>query len=294
MENVRPLISKKEMKGVSIEQIISMFRSMDTDMQNKGATFLYYYMEGYVKSIINKHFPSYKEKYMDDLFHEGMVGVFDGAAKYDPAIAKPTTFLKRYIFCEISSYVTKQIHDSTPHFQKYNRIIKKAEQEFVRFGKTDYTDADLTIATGINLETIKNTRKVADKSISHIESTDVDFYSTSARIEGPLETLIHNEIPNILWMSLRELPKLQREVLTEFYVDNLSMNEIAKKMNMPVHIIKKARERALKQLKITVLVKYNGEERKEMLLEHQDDITLDDCRASDEIFKLYMEAEELD
>lgn len=293
MENMRPLINKQEMRDLSIEDIIRMFRSWDPDIQNRGATFLYYYMEGYVKSVITNYFPSYKEKYMDDLFHEGMKGVFDGAAKYDPAIAKPTTFFKRYIFSEISQYVTKQIHESTPHFQKYNRIIKKAEQEFVRFGKTDYTDTDLAIATGINLETIKNTRKVSRKMISHIESTDVDFYSTSAQIEGPLESLINNEVSNILWECLDKLPELERDVLVGFYVENHSMNEVAQKLDVPIHIIKKAREHSLKQLKTTISVKYNGEERQEILLEH-DEIELNDSRASNEIFALYMEAEELD
>ena len=161
--------SKKQQKEeqVKFEKIMEMYHHGNQEMAKYLALQA---MENYIKSLMKKQFSTYVTKYFDDLLQEGYMAVLEGLETYDVKRAKPTTFFRFYIVHNMTEYITRFVNESTAHYQKNNQLIRQVERKYEKNHK-EATDADIAIELGMNIETIKATRKIDGKTLNHIGVT---------------------------------------------------------------------------------------------------------------------------
>ena len=258
--------SKKQQKEeqVKFEKIMEMYHHGNQEMAKYLALQA---MENYIKSLMKKQFSTYVTKYFDDLLQEGYMAVLEGLETYDVKRAKPTTFFRFYIVHNMTEYITRFENESTAHYQKNNQLIRQVERKYEKNHK-EATDADIAIELGMNIETIKATRKIDGKTLNHIESTDNDFFSNQMEEKSPEEIILESEKRKALADKINSLPEVERVVLKMHFCEQKSQREIARDTGLKTDEIRKSKERGIKQLRMRLKNDYSVKERNQ-----EDDIS---------------------
>lgn len=258
--------SKKQQKEeqVKFEKIMEMYHHGNQEMAKYLALQA---MENYIKSLMKKQFSTYVTKYFDDLLQEGYMAVLEGLETYDVKRAKPTTFFRFYIVHNMTEYITRFVNESTAHYQKNNQLIRQVERKYEKNHK-EATDADIAIELGMNIETIKATRKIDGKTLNHIESTDNDFFSNQMEEKSPEEIILESEKRRALADKINSLPEVERVVLKMHFCEQKSQREIARETGLKADEIRKFKERGIKQLRMRLKNDYSVKERNQ-----EDDIS---------------------
>lgn len=204
-------------------------------------------LEGYLVGLRDQIFGSYKT-YYDELYQEGCVGILKALPNYDPKRGMPTTYFKPYIQHQMSAFITNFVSQSTAHYQKNSRAINSVINRYQREGK-EVSDTDIAIETGINLETIIQTKKIDGKVINHIESTESDFFSMQRQEKSPEEISLENEDQKILIKSIQGLKEIEKDVIVLIYFEDFSQKKTAEKLHMRVEDVRNIKEQALKKLR---------------------------------------------
>lgn len=258
--------SKKQQKEeqVKFEKIMEMYHHGNQEMAKYLALQA---MENYIKSLMKKQFPTYVTNYFEDLLQEGYMAVLEGLETYDVKRAKPTTFFRFYIVHNMTEYITRFVNESTAHYQKNNQLIRQVERKYEKNHK-EATDADIAIELGMNIETIKATRKIDGKTLNHIESTDNDFFSNQMEEKSPEEIILESEKRKALADKINSLPEVERVVLKKHFCEQKSQREIARETGLKTDEIRKSKERGIKQLRMRLKNDYSVKERNQ-----EDDIS---------------------
>lgn len=266
--------SKKQQKEeqVKFEKIMEMYHHGNQEMAKYLALQA---MENYIKSLMKKQFSTYVTKYFDDLLQEGYMAVLEGLETYDVKRAKPTTFFRFYIVHNMTEYITRFVNESTAHYQKNNQLIRQVERKYEKNHK-EATDADIAIELGMNIETIKATRKIDGKTLNHIESTDNDFFSNQMEEKSPEEIILESEKRKALADKINSLPEVERVVLKMHFCEQKSQREIARETGLKTDEIRKSKERGIKQLRMRLKNDYSVKERNQ-----EDDISFSEEDMSD-------------
>lgn len=258
--------SKKQQKEeqVKFEKIMEMYHHGNQEMAKYLALQA---MENYIRSLMKKQFPTYVTNYFEDLLQEGYMAVLEGLETYDVKRAKPTTFFRFYIVHNMTEYITRFVNESTAHYQKNNQLIRQVERKYEKNHK-EATDADIAIELGMNIETIKATRKIDGKTLNHIESTDNDFFSNQMEEKSPEEIILESEKRKALADKINSLPEVERVVLKMHFCEQKSQREIARETGLKTDEIRKSKERGIKQLRMRLKNDYSVKERNQ-----EDDIS---------------------
>lgn len=258
--------SKKQQKEeqVKFEKIMEMYHHGNQEMAKYLALQA---MENYIKSLMKKQFPTYVTNYFEDLLQEGYMAVLEGLETYDVKRAKPTTFFRFYIVHNMTEYITRFVNESTAHYQKNNQLIRQVKRKYEKNHK-EATDADIAIELGMNIETIKATRKIDGKTLNHIESTDNDFFSNQMEEKSPEEIILESEKRKALADKINSLPEVERVVLKMHFCEQKSQREIARETGLKTDEIRKSKERGIKQLRMRLKNDYSVKERNQ-----EDDIS---------------------
>lgn len=258
--------SKKQQKEeqVKFEKIMEMYHHGNQEMAKYLALQA---MENYIKSLMKKQFPTYVTNYFEDLLQEGYMAVLEGLETYDVKRAKPTTFFRFYIVHNMTEYITRFVNESTAHYQKNNQLIRQVERKYEKNHK-EATDADIAIELGMNIETIKATRKIDGKTLNHIESTDNDFFSNQMEEKSPEEIILESEKRKALADKINSLPEVERVVLKMHFCEQKSQREITRETGLKTDEIRKSKERGIKQLRMRLKNDYSVKERNQ-----EDDIS---------------------
>ena len=258
--------SKKQQKEeqVEFEKIMEMYHHGNQEMAKYLALQA---MENYIKSLMKKQFSTYVTKYFDDLLQEGYMAVLEGLETYDVKRAKPTPFFRFYIVHNLTEYITRFVNESTAHYQKNNQLIRQIERKYEKDHK-EATDADIAIELGMNIETIKATRKIDGKTLNHIEATDNDFFSNQMEEKSPEEIILESEKRRALADKINSLPEVERVVLKMHFCEQKSQREIARETGLKADEIRKSKERGIKQLRMRLKNDYSVKERNQ-----EDDIS---------------------
>lgn len=167
----------------------------------------------------------------------------------------------------MTEYITRFVNESTAHYQKNNQLIRQVERKYEKNHK-EATDADIAIELGMNIETIKATRKIDGKTLNHIESTDNDFFSNQMEEKSPEEIILESEKRKALADKINSLPEVERVVLKMHFCEQKSQREIARETGLKTDEIRKSKERGIKQLRMRLKNDYSVKERNQ-----EDDIS---------------------
>ena len=126
-------------------------------------------MDSYIIRRINDIYPTYKEKYLDDLIQQARVGVLEGMKKFDPTKGAPTTYLKLYIDHEIGLFLTEMVNNTSLYYTKQTKIVSQCISDKKERG-IPFTLEDVAIETQVPLKTVKKALELKNRSFVSIDS----------------------------------------------------------------------------------------------------------------------------
>ena len=173
----------------------------------------------------------------DDLYSVGLIGLLQALRNYNPACG---TSFETYARVRVRGamldelrrmdWVPRTIHEKA---RRIKVVLGELEQ---KFGKTP-TEAQMAKAMNLSLkeyeELLDEVRPAAFVCLDAVNSSeDGDsgpLYEVIAdqTHEGPVEKVSNNELKQVIFERLKELPEMQRKVLALYYLEDMHLREIA-------------------------------------------------------------------
>ena len=173
----------------------------------------------------------------DDLYSVGLVGLLHALRNYNPACG---TSFETYARVRIRGamldelrrmdWVPRTIHEKA---RKIKEVLSELEQ---KLGKTP-TEVQMAKAMNMSVkeyeELLDEVRPAAFVCLDAVNaSEDGDngpLYEVIAdqAEDGPVEHASNNELKQVIFERLKELPEMQRKVLALYYLEDMHLREIA-------------------------------------------------------------------
>ena len=173
----------------------------------------------------------------DDLYSVGLIGLLHALRNYNPACG---TSFETYARVRVRGamldelrrmdWVPRTIHEKA---RRLKSVLGELEQ---KLGKTP-TEAQMAKAMNLTVkeyeELLDEVRPAAFVCLDAVNSSeDGDsgpLYEVIAdhTSEGPVEKVSNNELKQVIFERLKELPEMQRKVLALYYIEDMHLREIA-------------------------------------------------------------------
>ena len=181
----------------------------------------------------------------NDLISAGMIGLMDAMKKFDPS---RQVLFKTYAEFRIRGAMLDEIRsmDWVPRTVKdKSNLLRKTVQELGK--KLGRPPADEEVAEALSMDTEEYQRfliqahEVTMVPIDDMEtSLDRDGPSFSAAMKGaailgnqdPLEALLSEDTKKILAKAIEKLPGKERQVISLYYFNGLTMKEVGKVLDL--------------------------------------------------------------
>ena len=178
----------------------------------------------------------------DDLYSVGLIGLLQAMRNYNPACG---TSFETYARVRVRGsmldelrrmdWVPRTIHEKA---RRLKDVLAGLEQ---KLGQTP-TEAQMAKAMDLTLteygELLDEIRPAAFVCLDAVNSSeDGDsgpLYEVIADLTGdnPMEKASSNELKQVIFERLKELPEMQRKVLALYYVEDMHLREIAEVFNL--------------------------------------------------------------
>jgi RNA polymerase sigma factor for flagellar operon FliA len=210
---------------------------------------------------IRQHLPAHVE--VDDLIANGVLGLVDAVAKFDTA---KRVKLESYARHRVRGAILDGLRGADPasrDMRRKNKRIQLLYRELeVKLGRP-VTDEEMAAAVGISLANWHRT-------LREVQSVGFDFGirpisagPTSKRLPteptlladheaNPFELCYRREQREILTRALSHLPERERGILTFYYYEELTMKQIADRLNVDESRVSQLHSAALVRLKSAV------------------------------------------
>ena len=173
----------------------------------------------------------------DDLYSVGLIGLLQALRNYNPACG---TSFETYARVRVRGamldelrrmdWVPRTIHEKA---RKIKEVLANLEQ---KLGKTP-TEAQMAKAMNMSvkeyeelLDEVRPAAFVCLDSVSASEDGDSGpLYEVIAdqTHEGTVEKVSNNELKQVIFERLKDLPEMQRKVLALYYLEDMHLREIA-------------------------------------------------------------------
>lgn len=173
----------------------------------------------------------------DDLYSVGLVGLLQALRNYNPACG---TSFETYARVRVRGAMLDELRrmDWVPRtIHEKARRIKEVLGELEQKLGTTPTEAQMAKAMNMSVkdyeELLDEVRPAAFVCLDAVNaSEDGDsgpLYEVIADQvnEGPLERVSNNELKQVIFERLKELPEMQRKVLALYYLEDMHLREIA-------------------------------------------------------------------
>lgn len=210
---------------------------------------------------IREHLPAHVE--VDDLLANGVLGLVDAVAKFDTA---KRVKLESYARHRVRGAILDGLRGADPASRDMRRKNKRIQQLYreleVKFGRP-VTDEEMAAAFGLSLPQWYRT-------LSEVQGVGFDFGirpisagPTTKRLPteptllaaheaNPFELCYRREQREILIRALSRLPERERRILTFYYYGELTMRQIADRLNVDESRVSQLHSAALVRLKSSV------------------------------------------
>jgi RNA polymerase sigma factor for flagellar operon FliA len=188
----------------------------------------------YIARRIHDRLPS--QVPLDDLVHAGVVGLIDAVEKFDPG---KNVQLKTYAKFRIRGAILDSLREmdwSPRHLRRQGRRIEEAHRDLkLRLGR-EATEPELARELGMNLDDFQHLLgelRGLDLGSLQAESTDpqaeeeVVSYRPGGTDKDPFFLCLHGEIRSHITSALEVLDEKEKQVVKLYYLDELTMKEVA-------------------------------------------------------------------
>jgi len=210
---------------------------------------------------IREHLPAHVE--VDDLLGNGVLGLVDAVAKFDTG--KQVKF-ESYARHRVRGGILDGLRDADPASRDMRRKSKKIHQLYremeLKLGRP-VTDEEISAALGLTLSqwhrTLHEIQSVGFDCGTRAISAGPTLRKASAEPElltdpeaGPYELCYQREQREVLGRALMRLRERERQILTLYYYQELTMKQIADRLCVDESRVSQLHSAALVRLKAAV------------------------------------------
>jgi RNA polymerase sigma factor for flagellar operon FliA len=216
-----------------------------------------------VAFTIREHLPAHVE--VDDLLANGMLGLVDAVAKFDTT---KRVKLESYARHRVRGGILDGLRNADPASRDLRRKHKKIQKLYreleVKFGRP-VEDEEVAAALGMNLaqwhRTLNEIQSVGFDFGARILSASPTSKSVSRRIEpalladdaaDPFDLCYGREQHEILGRALSFLRERERQIITLYYEQELTMKQIADRLRVDESRVSQLHSAALVRLRASM------------------------------------------
>jgi RNA polymerase sigma factor for flagellar operon FliA len=212
----------------------------------------------YVKRIVHRiavHLPSTID--IDDLMNVGVIGLIQAVDRYDPK--RDNKFMTYAVF-RIKGAVLSELRSRDFLSRSNRRKIRELENAYIkleqRLGR-EVNETEVAKELGVDVEQIYRTRQMS--SISFISFEELGCSSKDEK-EKLLSYLVDNdddaltltrlkEIKEAVVKAIKQLPEKERMVISLYYLEELTMKETGKVLNITESRVSQIHSQAIQRLR---------------------------------------------
>jgi RNA polymerase primary sigma factor len=210
-------------------------------------------MDALVKYVINRHYPTYREKHYEDMLQTGRMAIVETLGGYTGKCA-PSSYFYTTIRHEIQVFVAEDVHRTTRHYAAMANKIRKAEIALAQIdGKEHHDDLTISVYTGLPLTTVIETRR---------QTLAADFVELNPNIDAdesmlddygnPAAAYWKQERANAVKNAIKRLSPIEAQVISLMYGmdgDNpCNPPEIARRLHLKTDQVRKISQDACRKL----------------------------------------------
>ncbi|WFR59056.1 sigma-70 family RNA polymerase sigma factor [Anaerocolumna sp. AGMB13025] len=172
-------------------------------------------MDKFISKFISEQYPTFIGSHYEDMIQAARMGIIIGLDKYNPEIAKPTTFFVLYIKHEVSQYINNYVNGLSTYYanEKYkiNKAINQLENE-----NRETSDVNIAEITGITAENVKQIRNMI-ASTSNVAFDEV-FMNKADENDTPEQIVLKKELGETINNTIeRYLTDTEKRIITMYY-----------------------------------------------------------------------------
>lgn len=204
----------KDIKMTKI--LIEAARDMDNPLlSEKAKELLVKSMDKFIAKFISEQYPTFVGAYYEDMVQAARMGIIIGLEKYNPEIAKPTTFFVLYIKHEVSQYINNYVNGLSTYYanEKYkiNRAISLLEKE-----NKESSDINIAEITGISVDNVKQLRNMI--ALSTNVAFDEVFMNKADENDTPEQVILKKELGETISNTIKKhLTDTEKKIITMYY-----------------------------------------------------------------------------
>jgi len=212
----------------------------------------------YVKRIVHRiavHLPSTVD--IDDLMNVGVIGLIQAVDRYDPG--RDNKFMTYAVF-RIKGAVLSELRSRDFLSRSNRRKIRDLENACLKLEQKlgrEVDDNDIARELGIDVEHVYRTRQMS--SISFISFEELGFSSRDEK-EKLLSYLVDNdddaltltrlkELKEAVARAIEQLPEKEKLVIALYYVEELTMKEAGKVLDITESRVSQIHSQAILRLR---------------------------------------------
>jgi len=212
----------------------------------------------YVKRIVQRiavHLPATVD--VEDLMNVGVIGLIQAVDRYDPG--RDNKFMTYAVF-RIKGAVLSELRSRDYLSRSNRRKIRELENTYLKLEQKlgrQVEDEEVAVELGVDLEQIYRTKQIS--SISFISFEELG-YSSREEKEKLLNYLVNNdddaltvtrlkEIKQAVANAIERLPEKERLVISLYYLEELTMKEAGKVLNITESRVSQIHSQAIRRLR---------------------------------------------
>lgn len=245
---VEEILAVRQQKSLPMSSIMDMYHSENDFLINKAKEYTVMNYERYIYNIMHQYYPSYVDKYSEELYQCGVIGVLNALKKYDEKKGMFTTYSRKFIIHEMEMQINFNHNDTSVHYNNIQEKIKKAIKD-IEEQNCEASIAAISMMTELKPEVVK-------REMEYMERTNFIYIDSESEIEqiydyreSPEELAIINENSKVLQEAMESLPQEMREIVWKKFVLEMNNEEIAAQYNTTAGKIKTIFQHGIKRIK---------------------------------------------
>ncbi|CAB1078154.1 RNA polymerase sigma factor for flagellar operon [Olavius algarvensis Delta 1 endosymbiont] len=212
----------------------------------------------YVKRIVHRiavHLPSTID--VDDLMNVGVIGLIQAVDRYDPK--RDNKFMTYAVF-RIKGAVLSELRSRDFLSRSNRRKIRDLENTYLKLEQKlgrEVDDFEVAQEMGVAVEQVYRTKQMSNISFISFEELG---YSSREEKEKLMSYLVDNdddaltltrlkEIKEAVAKAIQQLPEKERLVISLYYLDELTMKETGKVLNITESRVSQIHSQAVRRLR---------------------------------------------
>lgn len=172
-------------------------------------------MDKFISKFISDQYPTFIGAHYEDMIQVARMGIIIGLEKYNPEIAKPTTFFVLYIKHEVSQYINNYVNGLSTYYanEKYkiNKAINLLENE-----NREPNDINISEITGITIENVKQLRSMIASSVNLV--FDEVFMNKADEKDTPEQIILKKELGETIKNTIeKHLTDIEKRIINMYY-----------------------------------------------------------------------------